>query len=69
MGGLVFTFFAAIYYWVPKMTGCKLNERLAKIHFWMMFIAFNSTFAPLFALGLHGHAAAGGRPTRRTCRG
>ncbi len=54
MGGLVFTFFAAIYYWVPKMTGFKFNERLAKVHFWSMFIAFNSTFAPLFALGFLG---------------
>ena len=51
MGGLVFAFFAAIYYWVPKMTGFPLNERLGKIHFWSMFIAFNSTFAPLFAIG------------------
>ena len=51
MGGLVFTFFAAIYYWVPKMTGFQLNERLGKIHFWTMFISFNSTFMPLFAIG------------------
>ena len=54
MGGLVFAFFAAIYYWVPKMTGFMLNERLGKIHFWLMFIAFNSTFAPLFAIGFLG---------------
>ncbi len=54
MGGLVFTFFAAIYYWVPKMTGFNLSERLGKIHFWSMFLAFNSTFAPLFALGFMG---------------
>ena len=54
MGGLVFTFFAAIYYWGPKMTGFKFNERLAKIHFWTLFIAFNSTFGPLFALGFMG---------------
>jgi cytochrome c oxidase subunit 1 len=54
MGGLVFTFFAALYYWVPKMTGFQLNERLGKIHFWTMFIAFNSTFAPLFAAGFLG---------------
>jgi cytochrome c oxidase subunit 1 len=54
MGGLVFAFFAAIYYWVPKMFGVALNERLGKVHFWIMFIAFNSTFAPLFALGLMG---------------
>ena len=26
MGGLIFTFFAAIYYWVPKMTGLRFNE-------------------------------------------
>ena len=54
MGGLVFTLFAAIYYWGPKMVGFKFNERLAKIHFWSLFIAFNCTFAPLFALGLMG---------------
>ncbi len=54
MGGLIFAFFAAIYYWVPKMYGFKFNEKLAKIHFWVMFIAFNSTFAPLFALGFMG---------------
>jgi cytochrome c oxidase subunit 1 len=54
MGGLVFTFFAAIYYWVPKMTGYMLNERLGKIHFWLMFVAFNSTFGPLFAAGFLG---------------
>ena len=63
MGGLIFAFFAAIYYWVPKMSGLRFNERLAKIHFWMMFIAFNSTFGPLFALGLWG-CRAGSRPTR-----
>jgi cytochrome c oxidase subunit 1 len=54
MGGLVFTFFAAIYYWVPKMFGLELNETLGKIHFWLMFIAFNSTFGPLFAVGFLG---------------
>jgi cytochrome c oxidase subunit 1 len=54
MGGLIFTFFAAIYYWVPKMFGLRLNERLAKIHFWSLFIAFNSTFMPLFVLGMKG---------------
>ena len=58
MGGLIFTFFAAIYYWVPKMTGLRFNERLAKWHFWLMFVAFNSTFLPLFALGHEGHAQA-----------
>ena len=54
MGGLIFAFFAAIYYWVPKMTGLRFNETLAKRHFWLMFIAFNSTFLPLFVLGMKG---------------
>ena len=54
MGGLVFTFFAAIYYWLPKMTGVQLNQTLGKIHFWVMFIAFNSTFFPLFVVGFLG---------------
>ena len=54
MGGLIFAFFSGIYYWLPKMTGIKLNETLGKIHFWTMFIFFNSTFLPLFALGLAG---------------
>jgi cytochrome c oxidase subunit I len=54
MGGLIFTFFAAIYYWVPKMTGLRFNERLAKWHFWLMFVSFNSTFLPLLVLGMEG---------------
>ena len=54
MGGLIFAFFGGIYYWLPKMTGIKLNETLGKIHFWTMFIFFNSTFLPLFALGMLG---------------
>ena len=33
-GGSVFTIFAGIYYWFPKMTGRMYNERLGQIHFW-----------------------------------
>jgi cytochrome c oxidase subunit I len=54
MGGLVFAFFAGLYYWLPKMTGVELNERLGKIHFWTTFVFFNSTFLPLFAVGMLG---------------
>jgi len=54
MGGLIFAFMGGLYYWLPKMTGIKLNETLGKIHFWTMFIFFNTTFLPLFALGLLG---------------
>ena len=51
MGGLVFAFFAATYFWLPKMTGVTLNEKLGKWHFWLMFVFFNLTFFPLFAAG------------------
>jgi cytochrome c oxidase subunit 1 len=51
MGGLIFAFMGGIYYWLPKMLGIRLNERLGKLHFWTMFIFFNSTFMPLFAAG------------------
>src|SRR5580692_4826718 len=54
MGGLIFAFFGGIYYWLPKVMGITMNQRLGKIHFWTMFITFNSTFAPLFAVGLLG---------------
>ncbi len=54
MGGLIFAFMAGCYYWLPKLMGIKLNDTLGKIHFWLMFVAFNSTFAPLFAAGLLG---------------
>ena len=58
MGGLIFSFFAAIYYWVPKMTGYAINERWGKVHFWVMFLSFNSTFGPLLVIGFLGCRAA-----------
>ncbi len=54
VGAGIFGLFAGIYYWFPKMTGRMLDERLGKIHFWMMFLGFNLTFLPMFWLGLNG---------------
>jgi cytochrome c oxidase subunit I len=54
MGGYIFAFFAGVYFWLPKMLGRRLNDRLGKVHFWLMFVAFNSTFLPLFAVGQMG---------------
>jgi cytochrome c oxidase subunit I len=54
MGGLIFAFMGGLYYWLPKMMGIKLNNTLGKWQFWTMFIAFNSTFLPLFAVGMAG---------------
>ncbi len=54
MGGYIFAFFAGIYYWLPKMIGRRLDDRLGRIHFYAMFVAFNATFLPLFAVGQLG---------------
>jgi cytochrome c oxidase subunit I len=39
-GGFIFPFFAALYFWFPKVTGRMYNETLGKIHFWLMTPAF-----------------------------
>src|SRR6202022_3272597 len=54
MGGAVFTIFAGLYYWFPKMTGRLLDERLGIASFWLIFIGFNVTFFVQHALGLSG---------------
>lgn len=54
VGGEIFALFAGIYYWFPKMTGRMYNERLAKIHFWWMFIGFNLTFFTMHLPGIKG---------------
>jgi cytochrome c oxidase subunit 1 len=53
-GGSLFTIFAGIYYWFPKMTGRMYNEKLGKLHFWLTFIGFNATFFPMHYLGIQG---------------
>jgi cytochrome c oxidase subunit I len=53
-GGSLFTIFAGIYYWFPKMTGRMYNETLGKLHFWLTFIGFNATFFPMHLIGTQG---------------
>src|ERR671928_1536816 len=36
------------------MTGGISNHRLGKLHFWLTFIGFNTTFAPMHLIGLQG---------------
>ena len=54
MGGAVFSIFAGIYYWYPKITGRLLGETLGKVSFWLMFVGFNTAFFVQHALGLSG---------------
>jgi cytochrome c oxidase subunit 1 len=53
-GTVVFAMFAGFYFWWPKMTGKMLNERLGKIHFWMLFVGFHATFLIQHWLGVIG---------------
>ena len=54
MGGLIFAFFAGLYFWLPKMTGRTMNKKMGLWHFWTMFVFFNLTFFPMFIIGLLG---------------
>ncbi|MGH9183259.1 MAG: cytochrome c oxidase subunit I [Acidimicrobiales bacterium] len=53
-GGSMFGIFAGIYYWWPKVFGRLLDERVGKLHFWLMFVGFNLTFGPMHIAGLQG---------------
>jgi cytochrome c oxidase subunit 1 len=53
-GGSIFGLTAGAYYWWPKMFGRMLDDRLGKLHFWLMLIGFNLTFFPMHWLGLNG---------------
>ena len=53
-GTIVFSVFAGIYFWFPKMTGRMLDESLGRIHFWTMFVGFHVTFLVHHWLGNEG---------------
>jgi cytochrome c oxidase subunit 1 len=53
-GGYVFPFFAAIYYWWPKMTGRRLGEKLGKVQFWLMGPAMLVLTLAMMRVGLLG---------------
>ena len=53
-GTVVFAMFAGYYFWWPKLTGRMLNERLGKIHFWLLFVGFHMTFLIQHWAGIKG---------------
>lgn len=54
MGGMLMEFFAAVYFWFPKMFGRKLDKKLGLVHFWVTQICFNVAFLAMFYSGLQG---------------
>ncbi|MEZ5075566.1 MAG: cbb3-type cytochrome c oxidase subunit I [Solirubrobacterales bacterium] len=53
-GGSVFTIFAGLYHWFPKMTGRMYDERLGRIHFWGTMVGTWGTFIPMHWIGMEG---------------
>ncbi|MEV4010097.1 cytochrome c oxidase subunit I [Nonomuraea angiospora] len=53
-GTVVFAMFAGFYFWWPKFTGKMLNDKLGKLHFWLLFIGFHTTFLIQHWLGMLG---------------
>jgi len=52
--GAVFSIYAGLYYWSPKLLGKRYDEDLACAHFWALFVGVNVTFMPQHFLGLQG---------------
>ncbi|PYY06186.1 MAG: cytochrome c oxidase subunit I [Acidobacteria bacterium] len=50
----IFGIFAATYYWFPKMFGRKMNETLAKVHFFVTLLGTYAIFMPMHYLGMAG---------------
>ncbi len=53
-GTVVFAMYAGFYFWWPKLTGKMLDEKLGKIHFWLTFVGFHTTFMIQHWLGVEG---------------
>jgi cytochrome c oxidase subunit 1 len=47
-----FAILGALFFWFPKLFGCRLNETMGKIHFWATFAGVYCIFMPLHWLGL-----------------
>jgi cytochrome c oxidase subunit I+III len=54
IGGMVFPFFGALYYWAPTVSTNPLSERLGRWVFGLMFAGFNLAFFPMHVTGLLG---------------
>ncbi|KUO95364.1 cytochrome c oxidase subunit I [Ferroacidibacillus organovorans] len=54
IGSMIFTWLAAAYYWLPKLSGRMYSEALGKLGAIWVFVAFNSAFGQMFFAGFHG---------------
>jgi cytochrome c oxidase subunit I+III len=54
VGGMMFPLLAALYYWLPHLSGRMASQRLGYWGFWLFFIGFNATFLLMHLTGLEG---------------
>lgn len=47
-----FAILAGLFFWFPKLFGCRLNETLGRAHFWLTFAGVYCIFMPLHWMGL-----------------
>jgi cytochrome c oxidase subunit 1 len=53
-GGVGFSFFAAVYYWYPKIYGRMYSFKMANWSFVFLFGGFNLLYFPQFIIGMMG---------------
>jgi cytochrome c oxidase subunit I len=53
-GTVVFSAYAGIYFWFPKICGRMMDDRLGRLHFWLTLIGFHGTFLLQHWLGAEG---------------
>ena len=54
VGGAIFGLYSGLYYWFPKATGRRMDERMGIIHFLASFITYNAAFWPMHEVGVMG---------------
>ncbi|HEX5683817.1 MAG TPA: cbb3-type cytochrome c oxidase subunit I [Ideonella sp.] len=54
IGGVVFPLFAALYHWLPLLNGHRLDERVGRWVFGLVFGGFHLAFFPMHIAGLLG---------------
>ncbi len=47
-----FAILAGLFFWFPKLFGCRMNETLGKTHFWLTFAGVYCIFMPMHWMGL-----------------
>jgi cytochrome c oxidase subunit I len=47
-----FAILAGLFFWFPKLFGCRMNETLGKAHFWLTFAGVYCIFMPMHWMGL-----------------